>query len=411
MYTLLKDLRIVECASFIAAPLCGLTFAQLGADVIRIDPVGGGPDFNRWPLAPSGKSFYWEGLNKGKRSIAIDLLQPEGRELAIALITRPGDDTGYFVTNYPAKSFLSHESLSRHRRDLLTVRVTGSSDGRNALDYTVNCAAGFPQMTGPPSASEPINHVLPAWDIAAGLTAAISLLAATHRRNITDEGREIHVPLSNVAFGTLSTLGNIAEVAISGEDRPRFGNALFGSFGRNFLTADGRQVMIVAITRRQWTGLVAVLELKAEIADLEKRFDVNFEADEGARFIHRDELFKLVQHKVAAWHFENLVETFDHHAVCWGEYHTVREALATDFRLSTANPMFQRISQPSGETYIAAGFPGIMTGATRAAVQPAPQLGAHTDEILADELGLAEGEIARLHDRKLVAGLEKSQGK
>jgi len=149
MYDLLKGFRIVEGASFIAAPLCGLTFVQLGADVIRFDPIGGGPDFYRWPLAPSGLSFYWEGLNKGKRSIAIDLARPEGREIAAALVAAPGPQGGYFVTNYPTGSFLSHERLRAHRSDLITVRVTGSSDGRNALDYTVNCAAGYPQMTGP----------------------------------------------------------------------------------------------------------------------------------------------------------------------------------------------------------------------------------------------------------------------
>src|SRR5665213_2839172 len=101
-------MRIVEGASFIAAPLCGLTFVQLGADVIRFDPIGGGPDFHRWPLAPSGLSYYWEGLNKGKRSITIDLGRPEGREIAEALATAPGPNAGLFVTNYPAVGFLSH---------------------------------------------------------------------------------------------------------------------------------------------------------------------------------------------------------------------------------------------------------------------------------------------------------------
>jgi len=408
MYDLLKGFRIVEGASFIAAPLCGLTFVQLGADVIRFDPIGGGPDFYRWPLAPSGLSFYWEGLNKGKRSIAIDLARPEGREIAATLVAAPGPQGGYFVTNYPTGSFLSHERLRARRSDLITVRVTGSSDGRNALDYTVNCAAGYPQMTGPPDASEPINHVLPAWDIAAGLTAAVSLLAAAHSRTVNKQGREIHVPLSNVAFGVLSMLGNIGEVAISGQDRPRYGNALFGSFGREFRTADGRCIMIVAITRRQWTGLIHVLNLEAEIAAAEQRHGVNFATNEGARFIHREELFALVQERVTASHFENLAEAFDHHAVCWGEYHTVREALQKDFRLSVANPMFEHISHPSGETYIAAGFPGNLPGAKRAPVRPAPRLGAHTDEILAAELGLPEGEIGRLHDAGIVAGPEQA---
>lgn len=409
MYELLKGFKIVEGGSFIAAPLCGLTFAQLGADVIRIDPVGGGPDFHRWPLAPNGLSFYWEGLNKGKRSIAIDLMRSKGREIAIALITRPGPEAGYFVTNYPTNSFLSYENLSACRRDIITVRVTGSSDGRNALDYTVNCAAGYPQMTGPPGTNEPVNHVLPAWDIAAGLTAAVSLLAAAHRRKITGGGQEIQVPLSNVAFGVLSTLGNIGEVATSGRDRSRYGNALFGSFGHDFLTADGQRIMIVAITRRQWTGLLRVLDLEGEVEILEKRLGVDFAADEGERFIHRHELFELVQRRVGTWRFESLAKAFDHLAVCWGKYSTVREALGRDCRLSTANPMFECISHPSGETYIAAGFPGVVPGAERPSVRPAPRLGADTDEILAGELGLAEGEIARLHDSGLVAGPDKAQ--
>jgi 2-methylfumaryl-CoA isomerase len=404
MYGLLKGLRIVEGASFIAAPLCGLTFVQLGADVIRFDPIGGGPDFNRWPLAPSGLSLYWEGLNKGKRSIAIDLSRPEGRELAAALVTAPGPQAGHFVTNYPAAGFLSHERLRVRRADLITVRVTGSSDGRNALDYTVNCAAGYPDMTGPPEMRGPVNHVLPAWDVAAGLTAAVSLLAAAHDRAQTGQGCEIQVPLSNVAFGVLSALGNIGEVSVSGEDRPRYGNALYGSFGRDFVTADGRRVMIVAITRRQWRGLVEALDLGEAIAALEREHGKDFEADEGARFTLRERIFPLVQQAIGARRFGDLVPVFDRHNVCWGPYQTVREALRSDPRLSPANPMLEVISQPSGETYLAAGFPGVVSDAAREPIRSAPQLGAHTDEILATELGLSGQEIGRLHDARIVGG-------
>ena len=407
MYDLLKGLRIVEGASFVAAPLCGLTFVQLGADVIRFDPIGGGPDFLRWPVAPSGLSFYWEGLNKGKRSIAIDLARPEGREIATALVTIPGPESGLFVTNYPVRSFLAHERLVARRPDLITVRVIGSSDGRNALDYTVNCAAGYPHMTGPADAAGPVNHVLPAWDVAAGLTAAVSLLASARKRAITGQGGEIQVPLSNVAFGILSALGNIGEVSVSRRDRPRYGNALYGSFGRDFMTEDGRRLMIVAITRRQWRGLVEVLGLQEVIEALERRYGKNFETDEGARFVHRDELFALVEKRVGESRFADLVEIFDRHAVCWGEYQSVREALERDIRMSPANPLFDEISHPSGETYIAAGFPGVMPSMEREPVRPAPQLGAQTDEILSVELGLPDAEIGRLHDAGIVAGPAK----
>jgi 2-methylfumaryl-CoA isomerase len=404
MYDLLNGLRIVEGASFIAAPLCGLTFVQLGADVIRFDPIRGGPDFRRWPLAESGLSFYWEGLNKGKRSIAIDLDRPEGRELAMALATMPGANAGCFLTNYPAQGFLSHEKLRIRRPDLITVRITGSSDGRNALDYTVNCAAGYPQMTGPSDDSRPVNHVLPAWDIAAGLAAAVSLLAALNKRSATGAGAEIQVALSNVAFATLSALGNLAEVAVTGKDRPRYGNALYGSFGRDFATADGRRVMIVAITKRQWSGLMAALDIADAVHQIEQQGGVDFAADEGARFVHRETLFALVEEAVGARQFGELSDIFDHYGVCWGEYQTVKEALDRDLRLSLANPMFEKISQPSGETYLSAGFPGNFVGVDRDRVRAAPKLGQHTDEILAGELGLSEAQIGRLHDQHLVAG-------
>ena len=98
MYDLLKGLRVVEGSAFVAGPTCGLYLAQLGAEVIRFDNIGGGPDFRRWPLTEAGDSLYWEGLNKSKKSIAIDLGRPEGRELAQNLAAAPGDEGGVFVT-------------------------------------------------------------------------------------------------------------------------------------------------------------------------------------------------------------------------------------------------------------------------------------------------------------------------
>jgi 2-methylfumaryl-CoA isomerase len=397
-------MRIVEGASFIAAPLCGLTFVQLGADVIRFDPIGGGPDFKRWPLAASGTSFYWEGLNKGKRSIAIDLARPEGRELAVALITAAGEAGGNFITNYPADGFLAHERLVSHRADLITVRVTGSSDGRTAVDYTVNCAAGYPYLTGPENTQGPVNHVMPSWDVTTGMTAAVSLLAAERERRRTGKGCEIRLPLSDVAFAMLGNLGHIAEVQISGRDRPRVGNAIFGTFGRDFATADGRRVMLVAVTRRQWTALIDALGLKQDMARLEQNLGADFAGDEGARFIHRAPVFALIEDAVGKLTMTDLVRRFANTAVCWGEYQTVLGALQNDARLSEANPLFASVPHPSGVTYLTPGFPGSLMAQDRRPPPTAPSLGAHTDEVLADVLRLTAAEIGKLHDAGLVAG-------
>ncbi|MDZ4318036.1 MAG: CoA transferase, partial [Phenylobacterium sp.] len=121
MYDLLKGLTVVEGSAFIAGPTCGLYLAQLGAEVIRFDNIGGGPDFRRWPLAPSGASLYWEGLNKGKKSVALDLSRPEGRELAQRLAAAPGEDAGLFVTNFPVEGFLAYDKLRAIRDDVICV--------------------------------------------------------------------------------------------------------------------------------------------------------------------------------------------------------------------------------------------------------------------------------------------------
>src|ERR1700712_4183107 len=157
MYDLLKGLRVVEGSAFVAAPTCGLYLAQMGAEVIRFDNIGGGPDFRRWPLSEGGDSLYWEGLNKAKKSVAIDLSRPEGRELAQRLAAAPGEDAGLFVTNFPPDGFLSHAKLAALRPDLICVRVMGWADGGPAVDYTVNCAVGLPQMTGPADDPRPVN--------------------------------------------------------------------------------------------------------------------------------------------------------------------------------------------------------------------------------------------------------------
>ncbi len=412
MYSLLGGLRVIEGASFIAAPSCGLNLLQLGAEVIRFDNIGGGLDYRRWPVSPEGASFYWEGLNKGKKSVAIDLASPEGRELAIGLATAPGPNAGLFVTNFPVKSFLSHAALAARRPDIITLRVMGWADGGSAVDYTVNCGFGLPAMTGPVSLGSgetaPVNHVLPAWDLLAGATATYSLLAAERLRRETGQGQEIHVPLGELGLATLGNLGQIAEVATAGADRPRIGNDLYGAFGRDFATADGRRVMIVAITVSQWSALVKTFGIAADVARIETELGVSF-AHEGQRFTHRERLFPLVAAAVARWTFAEAGAKLDAGGVCWGPYRTVKQALAEEPRLRAdggarkQNALFAEVEHPSGYRYLTPGAAMNYPGLPRGTPPRAPRLGEHTDEVLATVLGLSAGEIGALHDRKVVA--------
>jgi 2-methylfumaryl-CoA isomerase len=404
MYDLLNGMRVVEASAFVAGPSCGLHLAQLGAEVIRIDQIGGGPDFRRWPLDPdSGASLYWEGLNKSKKSVALDLGRPEGRELAQRIACAPGDNAGMFVTNFPVGGFLSYDKLRALRDDLICVRVMGWPDGRPALDYTVNAAIGVPAMTGPPEHDGPVNHVLPAWDLLTGAYAAFSLVAAERNRRMTGQGREIRIPLSDLAIASLGHLGQIGEIAASGADRPRLGNEIFGAFGRDFATADGKRLMVVAITPRQWTGLLKVLELESAVASLEQARAISFAKDEGVRFDHRDALMPLIESAIATRSAADLGAAFESNAVCWSTYRTLKGALEEDAYFSAANPVLTKIDHVSGSSYLAAGFAGTSPGDERKPATPAPRLGADTDEVLSEVLGMSAGEIARLHDAGLAA--------
>ncbi len=407
-YALLQGLRVVESSAFIAAPLAGLTLAQYGADVIRVDMIGGGIDYGRLPRLPSGRSLYWTGLNKAKRSIAIDLKRPEGRELVQALVTAPdhaGQEGGVLLTNI-GTPWLAHEVLAARRVDLISCTVQGNGDGSTAVDYTVHCATGYPAVTGGATPERPVNQVMPAWDIACAYHAAFALMAAVDRRRRSGKGAELKLALSDLAFTMLSHLGVLAEAEVLGQERPSIGNHLYGAFGRDFATADGRRVMVVGISAGQWRALVQDCGIGDAIADLQSRTGLDLD-DEAQRYEARDAIASIIEPWVGARTYGQVAAQLDQHRVCWGPYQTAREALMNDPRASLANPVFERITTPGVGPHLAAGAAVRVGREERMPTRPAPLLGADTDEVLHDVLGLAGSEIGRLHDTGVVAGPDR----
>ena len=400
MSGVLAGMRVVEGSAFVACPSGGMTLAQHGADVIRFDAIGGGIDYQRWPLTPDGQSLYWQGLNKGKRSIQIDLRSPEGQELITALATAPGPDSGIFTTNFPAVGWLSYDSLRQHRDDLIMVAITGNHDGSTAVDYTVNCAMGYPWLTGDDGT---INHVLPAWDIICGQTAAVGVLAAERQRSRTGEGSLVNLALSDVALAAVSMLGHVAEAQLLGTQRPRIGNDIYGAFGRDFELADGERIQIVAVSARQWTGVVAACGIADEVAALEAETGLDFTRVEGDRYLARDRLKPLVAQWCAARTLAEASVALDAQGVCWGRYQSMLELVANDPRCSTENPLYAEVKHPETGRYLTPGPPLRFSQELLVDPGPAPRLGQHTDEVLADVLGLSGSEIARLHDSQIVA--------
>ena len=403
MTGILDGMRIIEGSAFVAAPLGGMTMAQLGAEVIRFDPIGGGLDRTRWPITADGQSLFWAGLNKGKRSIQVDLAGEEGRAIAAALITAPGPEAGLFLTNFPARGFLDYDALAAERPDLIMVNVVGNHDGSSAVDYTVNPATGFAWSTGPRNLSVPFNHLLPAWDAITGILSTTSLLAAERLRARTGEGRLVRIALSDVAFWMVGNLGKIAEVQVNHHERLKDGNYLYGAFGRDFLTRDGRRVMIVALTLRQWRNLVKATGLSDAFDSIAKHMDVDLD-EEGGRFAAREVIGATLKPWVQRHSQQELGELFDRHGVSWGPYQTFTQLVTEDPRCSTANPMFEEVEQPGIGSFLMPGSPLVFSDLERRPPERAPLLGEHTEEVLAGVLGMSDAEIGRLHDRGVVAG-------
>lgn len=402
MVKILEGMRIIEGSAFVAAPLASMTLAQMGADVIRFDRIKGGLDYDRWPVTEHGRSLFWAGLNKGKRSIAVDMSTPRGQEVLTRLICAPGEQNGIFITNLRVRGWMSYEGLKEHRDDLIMLQVKGDRHGGPQVDYTVNPAVGFPMATGPEGSDEPVGHVLPAWDCITGQQAALGILAAERHRRLTGEGQLVELALKDMALAMLGNLGIIGEVMINGADRPKMGNALFGAYAQNFRCKDGVQLMVVALTNRQWRNLRTATQTDAKIDELCSKIGNDLE-HEAARFEHRHAINEILAPFFATRPGATVAKALEKAGVTWSEYRTFKEAVHKDPDLSLENPMFSMLHHPGIGSFLTPGNPISFSGTDRVEPRRAPSLGEHTEEILA-EIGYSGTEIARLYDDKVVAG-------
>jgi 2-methylfumaryl-CoA isomerase len=391
----LIGVRIVEISSFVAVPLAGMTLAQLGAEVIRVDPIGGAADYHRWPLTDDGTSIYWAGLNKGKRSMAVNMRSPNGQKVIQRLIV----ESGVLITNVVGREWHSYDTLVSHRPDLIHVEVCGRADGGTGVDYTVNAGLGFPLVTGPAELAAPVNHVLPAWDVACGIYTALAVVTALRHRDATGQGQQIAIPLENVALATAGNLSFLTEVMVNGTARERIGNSIYGQYGQEFSSSDGVSFMIVTLTNRHFHDLCELTGTAKAVAALAQSLDTDF-TDEGERYAHRDALTGLFAEWFSGHTAVEISTALSATSVLWERYRSFAE-VADDERV-TANPLFTPLDQPRIGQYLAPGLPMSIGGIYPPAVA-APALGDNTAAVLTEWLGLNPDEVDRLGESGTVA--------
>ena len=402
MYQLLSGLKVIEVSSFVASPTAGLYLAQLGAEVIRVDHTAGGLDYDRALLTTEGRSLAWENLNRAKKSVALDLHSKEGRALLVELVRK----TGVLITNLPVDSFLSHAAIAEQCPELVSVRIMGWHDGRQAMDFTVNAASGYPLMTGPadwdPATAPPINQVLPAWDFITGAYCAFALLAGLRHRDATGEGIEMRVPLGDVAIGTAANSGAMAEMLYRGADRERLGNAIWGALGRDFTSRDGKRFMVAALTAKQWNALILALGVADQIAALEASSGLSFATSDANRFDQRNQIFALLQGAAGQHDYAELAQRLAAAGATFEHYRTMYE-MAQDPQLVADNPLFgPSPANPSGFEYPATRSFANVPSMTPDEPRPAPYLGEHSEEVLGERLGLSSDAVVALIGRGVV---------
>jgi 2-methylfumaryl-CoA isomerase len=394
----LDGLRVIELASYIAVPSAGLTLWQLGAEVIRVEPLGGGHDRSRWPLAPDGTSLYWDGLNRGKHAIALNLRSDAGKQVVADLVVSGGADSGVLISNSRLDGY-GYDDLVRVRPDLIHAQLTGRRDGHPSVDYTANAVSGFALATGPDGHDGPVNHVLPAWDLLAGSQLAVAVVAAVAARRATGTGARIELALDDVALAAAGNLGLLAEAELCDTSRDRIGNSVYGDLGRDFRTRDGRDLMLVVLTEHHWNRLVRALALESQVAHLEASLGCDFR-DGRERYRHRGALGELIQDWFGQHTFAQASEELEGASLLWSPYLSFRDVASSPDLLG--HPMVAHVRQGSGDEQLATASPLTLDGRRRQP-RPSPRVGEHDDEVLSELLGYSADRVAQLREMGVVS--------
>ena len=202
-----------------------------------------------------------------------------------------------------------------------------------------------------------------------------------------------------MALATMAHLGFIAESQL-GQQRQRYGNYLFGAFGRDVKTADGERLMVVGLTGKQWQALVDAVGLQAEVQRIEQQHGLNLRL-EGDRFKAREAIAAAVQSWVGARTLDQVNQVFEQHGVCWGRYQSVEQMIANTL---PGNPMFSTVTQPGVGELSSPSLALDFSALAREPARPAPLLGQHTEQVMQEILGLSAAAYGQLHDRGIVAG-------
>jgi len=386
----LRGVRVLDLSRVLAGPYAGMVLADLGADVVKVERPQGGDETRTWgPPFVGGEAAYFLALNRGKRSVAIDLGNPEGRDLALELCAGADVVIENFRAGGAERLGVGYESVRERNAKVVYCSITGFGSerepvGRPGYDFVAQAESGLMSLTGPED-GPPYKVGVALVDVLAGLHATAGILAALHG----GDGGRVEVPLLDAG---LAGLVNVAQnTLVTGVEPGRFGNAHPNIVPyQDFATESGRLAVAAAND-----GLFRALCRAMGLDDLagDPRFATN-----SARVEHREELVPLLAQRFRERPAEEWVAALDAAGVPVGKVRSVPDALAAAAAAGRAATI--SVDHPAAGKLELVASP-IWTDAPAGAPRPPPLLGQHTEEVL-EELGRSAEDIAALAERGAV---------
>ena len=391
----LTDLLVLDATRVLAGPFAGMVLADLGAEVIKVERPGTGDDARGFGPFRNGVSAYFASVNRGKKSLTLDLKRPEGRDILLRLAERADVVLENFRPGVMARLGLGYAQLRERNPRLVYAACsgfgqTGPYRDRPAYDAVIQAMGGIMSITGE-EGGPPVRVGASIADITAALCTVIGILGALHRREASGEGQMVDVAMLDCQVGILENA--IARYFVSGQAPGRLGtrHPSITPF-QAFETLDG-QVVVAIGNDRLWERFCQVVGRDELAAD--ERFATN-----ALRTRHHAELLPLMREILGAHPTAWWLAELERAGIPCGPIHGIDE-LATDPQVA-ARDMLQEVVDPVAGPMQMAGVPIKLSATPGAIAGPAPALGQHTDAILVGLLGLDAAAIARLRDQGIV---------
>ena len=399
MSVALNGIKVLDLSRVLAGPWATMTLGDLGADVLKIEQPGTGDDTRTWmPPAVEGVSTYYLGANRNKKSVAIDIGKPEGRDLIIELAKK----SDVLIENFrPAslKKFkLTYDDLKDINPRLIYCSISGYGRGheleeRPGYDFIIQAESGFMSITGEKD-GEPMRLGVAFIDLISGMNAVQAILAALFMRERTGKGQWLDISLTDSA---MFMLANVASGHLNtGREALRYGNAHPSIVPYQlFDCVDGRIALAVGNDEqfRRFCKIIGLPDLA-----MDERFVTNKGRTEA-----RDELLPIIEDKLRDRKLHELLAELRAVGVPAGELRTVGQAFASDVAILRDTV----VSVPSERigTFRSVRSPLRMSESPFAPPTVPPEVGEHTRQVLQAELDLSADRVDQLLEMGVVAGI------